>query len=93
MDLIIKSNAKPYINAEIFFGSVPSVFRHNRAEFRRLDELAEEMAEFLMDHSPSQITSDVIALLTEAQVRVITFAPHPTHDTRHATHNSDLSNP
>jgi hypothetical protein len=31
------------------------------------------------------VTDDAISLLTEARVRVITFAPHTTHDTQHTT--------
>jgi hypothetical protein len=83
-DLTMKLNAKPYINAETFLDYVRTVFLSNLAEFRRLDEFADEMAVFLMDNCPSYITSDVIALLTEARVLVITFAPHTAH-------NSDLS--
>jgi hypothetical protein len=82
--LIMKSSAKSYINIEIFLDSRQTVFLSNLAELRRLDEFAEEMAVFLMDNCPNQITSNVIALLTEARVRDITFAPHTTH-------NSDLS--
>jgi hypothetical protein len=85
-DLIMKSNAKSCIKEKIFLDHVQTVFLPNLADLRRLDEFAEEMAVFLMDHCPSHITSDVIALLTEAGVRVITFAAHTTH-------NSDLSGP
>jgi hypothetical protein len=81
--LIITSNAKPYINAEIFLDCVQTVFLSNLAELRRLDEFVEEMAVLLMDHYLSHIARDVIALLTEAGVRVIAFASHTTR-------NSDL---
>jgi hypothetical protein len=84
--LIMTSNAKPEINAEIFLDSVQIVFLPILAELRRLDEFAKEITVLLMDNCPSHIANDVIALLTEARVRVITFAPH-------ATHNSDLSSP
>jgi hypothetical protein len=43
-DLIIKSNAKPDINAEIFLDDVQTVFLPDLGELRGLDEFAEEMA-------------------------------------------------
>jgi hypothetical protein len=43
-----------------------------------LDEFAAEMVVLLMDDCPSHITGDVMPLLTEARVRIITFAPHTT---------------
>jgi hypothetical protein len=80
-DLIMKSSAKPQINAEISLDCVRTVLRANLAELRRLDEFAEELALFLMDNCPIHITNDIMALLTEERVHVITFC---------ATHNSDL---
>jgi hypothetical protein len=58
--LIMTSNVKPYINAEIFLDDVQTVFRPNLAELRRLDEFAEEMAVSLMDTFPSRITRIVM---------------------------------
>jgi hypothetical protein len=52
----MKSNAKPYINAEIFLDSVQTGSLHNLAELRRLDEFPEETAVFLMDNCPSYVT-------------------------------------
>jgi hypothetical protein len=54
-DLIMKSNANPYINAEIFFDYVQAVFLPNLAELRRLDEFAEETAVLLMDNPSSHV--------------------------------------
>jgi hypothetical protein len=59
-DLIMKLNAKPYINAEIFLDYFRTVFRPNLAELRRLDEFAEEMPVFLTDYCPSHITCVVM---------------------------------
>jgi hypothetical protein len=56
----MKSNAKPYINAEIFLDYLQTVFLPNLAELRRLDEFAGEMAVLLMDNWPSQITGIVM---------------------------------
>jgi hypothetical protein len=40
-----------------------------------LSEFADEIGMLLTDTGPSHVTDDVIRLLTEARVRVITFAP------------------
>jgi hypothetical protein len=58
--LITKSNAKPYINAEIFLDYVQTVFLLGLAELWRLDEFAEEIAVLLMDNCPSHITCAVL---------------------------------
>jgi hypothetical protein len=59
-DLIMKSNAKPYVSAGIFLDHVQTVFLPNLAELRRLDEFAEEMAVLLMDNCRSHITCIVM---------------------------------
>jgi hypothetical protein len=59
-DLITKSNAKPYINAEIFLDHVQTMFLSNLAELRRWDEFAEEMAVLLMDNCPSHVACAVM---------------------------------
>jgi hypothetical protein len=75
-ELILKSNRKPYVKAEIFLDCVQTVFLPSLSEFRTLDEFTEEFAVLLMARYSSQLTADVIGLLTEARVHVITFAPH-----------------
>jgi hypothetical protein len=59
-DLIMKSDAKPYIDAEIFLDYVQTAFRPLLAGLRRLDEVAEEMVVLLIDDCPSDITSDMM---------------------------------
>jgi hypothetical protein len=72
----MKLNATPCINGEIFLDYVQIVFLLNFAELWRLDEFAEQLALLLMEHWSGQLTNDVINLLTEARVRVITVAPY-----------------
>jgi hypothetical protein len=74
----MKVHPKPYVNAEIFVDYIKTVFLPNLAEPRNLDALAEEDAVLSMDNCPSHVTREVIGILTEARVRVITFAPHTT---------------
>jgi hypothetical protein len=59
-DLIMKSNAKPYIHEEISTDDVQTVFLSNLAELQRLDEFAEEMTVLLMDNCASHITCVVM---------------------------------
>jgi hypothetical protein len=78
-DLILKSNHKPYVNAEIFLEYVRTVLLPYRVCVRGLGVFAAEEAVFLMDNCSAHVTDDVIRLLTETRVRVIAFAPHTTH--------------
>jgi hypothetical protein len=57
--MALKSNLKPYLNAEIFRDYIRTVFLPNFAELRVLDEVAEEMALLLMDNWSSNITTFV----------------------------------
>jgi hypothetical protein len=43
-----------------------------------LDSFIEETGVVLMDNCPSHATDNIIGLLTEARVRIITFAPRTT---------------
>jgi hypothetical protein len=75
-DFVSRSNPSPYINAEIFLDYIRTVFSPNLAELRTLGAFTEETGVLLMDNCPSHVTDDLIGLLTEARVRVITFARH-----------------
>jgi hypothetical protein len=59
-DLMMKSNAKPDINAEIFVDYVWTVLLPNPGELRRLNEFAEEMVVLLTDNYPSHIACAVM---------------------------------
>jgi hypothetical protein len=77
-DFVLRSNLKPYTNAESFLDYIRTVFLPNLAELRTLDAFTEETGVLLMDNCLSHVTDDLIRLLTEARVRVITFAPDTT---------------
>jgi hypothetical protein len=77
-DFVLRSNPSPYINAEIFLDYIRTVFLPNLAELRTLDGFAEETGVLLMDNCPNHVTDHSIGLLTEARVRIITFAQHTT---------------
>jgi hypothetical protein len=68
-DFISKARAKPDTNAEIVSEYIRTAFLSNLTEPRSLDECADEYAVVLMD---------ILGLLRDAAVRVITWAPHMT---------------
>jgi cobalamin biosynthesis Co2+ chelatase CbiK len=59
-DLIMKSNGKPSINADIFLDYVQTVFLSNLAGLRGLDGFPEEMPVSLMENCPGHITCVVM---------------------------------
>jgi hypothetical protein len=77
-DFVLRSNTSSYINTEIFLDYIRTVFLPNLAELRTLDAFTEETGVLLMDNCPSHVIDDIIAVLTEERVRVITFTPHTT---------------
>jgi hypothetical protein len=77
--LILKSNHRPDVNAEIFLKYVRTVFLPFLVCLPVLGAFAAEEAVLLMDNCPAHVTDDVIRLLTEARVRATIFAPHTTH--------------
>jgi hypothetical protein len=54
------------------------VFLPCLVRLRDLERFAEEVLVLLMDNWLSHVTDDVVRLLTEAGVRVMTFASHTT---------------
>jgi hypothetical protein len=72
----LKSSLKPSTSAEIFLDYIKTLFLPNIAEVRALDECAEEMAVLLLNIWSSHITTDMISVLIEGRVCIITFAPH-----------------
>jgi hypothetical protein len=64
-DLVLKSNLKPYINAEIFHDDIKTTLLANLVELRGLAEFAEEMTVLLMDDWSGRITSDMFRLLID----------------------------
>jgi hypothetical protein len=77
-DFTLKFNQKAYFNAGIFLASVRTMLFPYIDIFPGRAVLALEIAVHLMAHYSAEVSDDVIRLLTEARVRVITFAPHAT---------------
>jgi hypothetical protein len=78
-DLILEAPRKPYINAECFLEYIRTVFLPNLNELRTLEEFADEDAVLLMDNCPSEVGEEILSLLRDAPVLIITWTPHTTH--------------
>jgi hypothetical protein len=77
-DFILTSDRKPYVNAEIFLDYIKTVFFRYLVGLRGLAEFWPERVVLVTDKCSAHVTDDVIRLLTEARVRVITFTGHTT---------------
>jgi hypothetical protein len=76
--LILKQRAKPYVNADLFENYVRTVFLPPLAITCIMQNVRNEEAVLLMDNCSPHLTPVVIDLLSEARVRIVTFAPHTT---------------
>jgi hypothetical protein len=69
-DLILRQPSKLNINVDLFENYIRTVFRPH---------VGGEDAVLLMDNCSPHLTPTVIGLLSEARVKIVTFAPHTTH--------------
>jgi hypothetical protein len=74
--VILKQRAKPYVNVDLFENSVRTAFLPHLAITRIMQNVRNEEAVFMMDNCSPHLPPVVIDLLSEARVRIITFAPH-----------------
>jgi hypothetical protein len=79
VDLVLRERSKPYISHEFFFEYITTIFLPYLNELRDSEELEACEAVLLMDNCSSHVSDDVVAVLANARVRIITFAPHTTH--------------
>jgi hypothetical protein len=74
----LKFNQKPCFNTGIFLAYMRTILLQYIDILRDRAVLAQEIALLLMSHCSADVSDDVIRILTEARVCVITFAPHAT---------------
>jgi hypothetical protein len=74
--MILKSHQKPYFNTGILLAYIRTILLSYLDTFRGRAVLAQEIAVLLNAHCSADVSDDVISILIEARVRVITFAPH-----------------
>jgi hypothetical protein len=67
------------VNAALFLEVINSIFIHYLSELLDFEHFDACEAILLMDNCSPRMSDDVLAVLTNARVRVITFAPHTTH--------------
>jgi hypothetical protein len=75
-DFALKLNQKPYFNAGILLAYTRTILLSYIDTFRGRAVLAHEIALLLMAHCLADVSDDMIRILSEAMVRVVTFAPH-----------------
>jgi hypothetical protein len=78
-DLVLTQRSKAYINGSLFADYIRKVFLPHLTRVRTEENLLEEEATLLMDNCPAHLTQEVLGLLNDARVRIVTFAPHTTH--------------
>jgi hypothetical protein len=72
--LEIVPSQKPSVNGKTFVSHIRTVILPYVAKIRREIEIEDEEAAVLMDNCQCHVTSEVMTLLTQPKVRVITFA-------------------
>jgi hypothetical protein len=77
-DFALKFDQKPCFKAGIFIADIRTIISSYLDSFRGRAVVAQEIAVLLRAHCSAYVTGDVLRILTEARVRVITFAPHTT---------------
>jgi hypothetical protein len=79
VDLVLKHRSKPYVSSKLFYKYLTKVFLPYIEELRTNREFADKVAILLMDNCSVHVSADVISVLTEHRVKVITWPPHTTH--------------
>jgi hypothetical protein len=101
-DFALKFNQNTCFNAGIFLAYIRTILLPYIDILRGRAVLAQEIAVLLMAHCSDDVRDHVIRILTEARVRVITFALHTTQvfqvfdlrvagNTRHRGSNSNTT--
>jgi hypothetical protein len=67
------------MNSKLFLDDIRHVFLPHLSNLRQRPELADEEALLLMDNCRRHVVQDVIDVLTQEGVRVVTFAPRTTN--------------
>jgi hypothetical protein len=68
----LKQRARAYVNGEIFLEYIHMVFLPNLNELQSLEEFADEYAVILMGNCSNRVGEEVLSLIRDARVRVIT---------------------
>jgi hypothetical protein len=79
VDFVLRHRSKLYVSGRLFHEYINKIFVLYLNELQDSEELEACEAMLLMDNCSPHISDDIVAVLTCARVRIITFAPHTTH--------------
>jgi hypothetical protein len=79
VDRVLRQRSKPYVSAVLCLEYVNNIFIPYLNELRESEQMNACEAVLLMDNCSPHVSDDIVAVLTNARVRVITFAPHTIH--------------
>jgi hypothetical protein len=78
VDFLLRQRSKPDVSRKLFLQYFKMILLPYLHERRDMEQFEGREAVLLMDNCSSHISDEVVAILTEARVRIITFAPHTT---------------
>jgi hypothetical protein len=78
-DLVLRQRSKPYVSRELFLKYITKIFLPYLNELQESEEFEACEAVFLMDNCSPHVSDEVVAVLTNARVRIIIFAHHTAH--------------
>jgi hypothetical protein len=79
VDCVFRQQPKPYVSRKLFLEYIKTTFVPYLNEIRDSEEFEACEAVLFMDNCSPHISDDVVAVLTHARVRIITFATHTAH--------------
>jgi hypothetical protein len=74
--LIFRRRDKPSVNADLFGNYIRTVVLPHLLATRRMYDFGKEDTVLLMDNCSPHLAPAVLTLLSNARVRIVTFAPH-----------------
>jgi hypothetical protein len=78
VDFLLRQRSKPYVSRKLFLKYIKTIFLPYLNELRDREQFECREAVLLMDNYSPHISDEIVAVLSEARVRIITFAPHTT---------------
>jgi hypothetical protein len=76
---VLRQRPKPYISRKLFLECIKTISVPYLNELQDSEEFKTCEAVLLIDNCSPHILNDVVAVLTHARVRIVTFATHTTH--------------
>jgi hypothetical protein len=79
VDLVLRQRSKSYVSRDLFLEYITKIFLQYLNELQELEEFETCEAVLLMENCSLHVSDKVVAVLTNARLRTITFAPHTTY--------------